>query len=195
MVIKLEKAKGQFSNVKIRLDTRVGTIEYSEAVVGKKGMLKINFVYDKSSWPKGPWDGEPDFQLFQHRETKLFCLIRRNEFSGGFCGYVHIPKEHPLYGMNLHGIDEPYVYNVVAVHPHQGLTWAGPIEIDNRGEDSWWIGFDCNHRVVDVRPIDGPFKIGMPLTEEVSMRGTYKTFAFVRAETIKLAKQIRFLGR
>ena len=52
---------------------------------------------DKSGWPAGPWQSEPDKMQFPDPETKLPCLVVRGPF-GALCGYVGIPPSHPLHG-------------------------------------------------------------------------------------------------
>ena len=55
------------------------------------------------------------------------------------CGYVGVPKEHPLYN-----VDYNTIYYKIDVHG--GLTYSGgsadyPIASDGL----WWFGFDCGH--------------------------------------------------
>ena len=51
---------------------------------------------DKSTWDDGPWKDEPDKKQWQEETTGLPCLIVRNHM-GALCGYVGVPKDHPLY--------------------------------------------------------------------------------------------------
>ena len=53
---------------------------------------------DRKWWKyPGPWDDEPDTYEFQ--SSSYQCDMQRN-FSGAWCGYVLIPKEHPLHGLD-----------------------------------------------------------------------------------------------
>jgi hypothetical protein len=52
---------------------------------------------DKSSWPRGAWDDEPDKKQWQDTATGLPCLIVRNGV-GALCGYVGVPRWHPWHG-------------------------------------------------------------------------------------------------
>lgn len=52
---------------------------------------------DKSAWPRGEWDAEPDKVQWQDEATGLPCLIVRNS-GGALCGYVGLSEGHPLYG-------------------------------------------------------------------------------------------------
>lgn len=65
------------------------------------------------------------------------CVI--NFRSLGFrTGYVEVPAEHPLYGIDGDRLD---------IDCHGGITWASdelPGSTENES-DSWWIGFDCAH--------------------------------------------------
>jgi hypothetical protein len=64
-------------------------------------------------------------------------------------GYVLIPKDHPL-----HGVD----YDNIKVDVHGGLTFAGPItaqivkdwELDPEDEGKWCVGFDTAHYRDDI---------------------------------------------
>lgn len=73
---------------------------------------------------------------FEHAGYK--CVVTFGVL-GHRCGYVGIPKTHPLYGK---GYDE-----CQDICCHGGLTYSGggdkskhPIE-----SDLWWFGFDCAH--------------------------------------------------
>jgi hypothetical protein len=93
---------------------------------------------DKSAWPRGTWDEEPDFERFEH--AGLSCVLRRNPSSGTWCGYVQVPQGHALAGaeyqtLHRHETEE----NELVVHG--GLTFGGK----SRYGEGWWFGFDCNH--------------------------------------------------
>lgn len=79
--------------------------------------LEYRNVVDKSDWPRGEWDNEPDKIQWQDEATGLPCLIVRNNHMGFLCGYVGILKSHPLYGKGYD--DVPYDDG-----PHGGLTYA-----------------------------------------------------------------------
>jgi hypothetical protein len=102
---------------------------------------------DKSGWGDGPWKDEPDKKQWEHKPTRLPCLIVRGP-AGALCGYVGVPKRHPAYGID---------YDHVDVDVHGGLTFAGPCQSGaeehgichkvepGESDDIWWLGFDCNH--------------------------------------------------
>jgi len=63
--------------------------------------LELQGIVDKTSWPRGEWDLEPD-KVFWYDETKLPCLIIRG-FVGALNGYVGVPIYHPTYGLSYDG--------------------------------------------------------------------------------------------
>lgn len=144
---------------------------------------------DKTSWPRGEWDEEPDKMQWQDEETGYPCLIHRNR-CGALCGYVGVNPGHPYYEK---GYDVP---NEV-VDVHGSLTYAafcqnvtceetGICHVVEEGEEErvWWLGFDCNH-CWDFAP-------GMPLPSHIPRTDeTYKNVAFVQAECRALAKKLR----
>lgn len=69
---------------------------------------------DKSAWPRGEWDGEPDKKQWTDPATGLPCLIVRNP-GGALCGYVGVSAGHPAFEKN---------WDAVNVDVHGGLTFA-----------------------------------------------------------------------
>jgi hypothetical protein len=63
--------------------------------------LELDFM-DKTPWPRGEWDNEPDKILWEDTETGLPCLALRGPV-GSFNGYVGIPVYHPAYGLSYNG--------------------------------------------------------------------------------------------
>lgn len=100
-----------------------------------KGRPRLRFG-DKDA-PPGPWWGEPDRVEWPH-DSGLRCLALRGP-AGAWCGYVGVPKGHPLHGADYSGLP---------VEVHGGLTFAGQL-LDVDG--GWWLGFDCAH-AGDVSP-------------------------------------------
>ena len=66
-----------------------------------------------------PWDNEPDDAEWFDEDTKYMCQIRRN-VNLSLCGYVGIPKSHPLWGVKY---DEAYDY-IQELNVHGGLTYS-----------------------------------------------------------------------
>jgi hypothetical protein len=132
---------------------------------------------DRSGWPAGPWDDEPDRVEFEH--AGLPCLLNRGG-DGAWCGYAAVPPGHPLHGQG---------YDVPAVEVHGGLTYAnecaGAIcHVPKPGEpdDVWWFGFDCAH-AWDLTP--ETVRYGGCLPDAV-----YRTMAYARRATERLAEQL-----
>jgi hypothetical protein len=137
---------------------------------------------DRSGWPSGQWDDEPDRVTWRH--VGFDCIAQRNRL-GAWCGYVGIPRSHPWYERDDDAIDPwPEV--------HGGLTWSGATDppyrypIDGREEPLWWVGFDCAHLgdwVPGLRPyIDGPG------------RDEYRDVKYATKETNALAEQALAAG-
>src|ERR1700735_970898 len=59
-------------------------------------------ICPKHKWGDGPWQNEPDFEVWLDKDTNYFCLARRNTL-GAWCGYVILDKDHPCY--NIEGLD------------------------------------------------------------------------------------------
>ena len=119
---------------------------------------ETNPQIDKTGWPPGEWDNEPDKKQWEDKATGLPCLAVRNRM-GAWCGYVGVPKGHRFHGMHY---DEVHLRNEIVEDPyppaHGGLTFAdtcmegapeaeGVCHVPEPGEpdDVWWLGFDCLH--------------------------------------------------
>ena len=75
---------------------------------------------------------EKDFIVEGYR-----CVIV-GQSLGHRCGYIGLPKGHPLHGKD---------YDEIDINVHGGLTYSdnsGTYPVENTG-DIWWIGFDCGH--------------------------------------------------
>jgi hypothetical protein len=78
-------------------------------------MERIEYrTVDKSTWPRGAWDQEPDKVQWIDEATGLDCLIVRNG-GGALCGYVGVGPSHPSHQQD---------YNDVDVDVHGGLTFS-----------------------------------------------------------------------
>lgn len=86
-----------------------------------------NHAVDRSSWTGGPWDAEPDHEVFE--ADGFICAIWRNKSTACLCGYVAVPAGHPL-----HGASDDAFYDA-----DHGINFAA----DHHG--LWCIGFDNSH--------------------------------------------------
>lgn len=165
---------------------------------------------DKSGWERGEWDDEPDKAQWPDEETGLPCLIVRGP-AGALCGYVGVPEGHPLYriayGQPISTEDRARVNRDEGIYPwhfdrpesllecHGGLTYSGACghaddeskgicHVPGEGEPDnvWWFGFDCAHSM-DFSP----------KYDKLHERWDrdYRTFAYVRREVTKLARQLK----
>lgn len=160
-------------------------------------------ITDRTGWPDGPWDDEPDKLQWQDPDTGLPCLIKRNRW-GALCGYVGVPRGHTWYGKHYDDVNpDPPV--------HGGLTYAdkcqtvdimndphGTLEEEaghlichlveaGEPDDVWWLGFDCGH-FMDTQPgmladlrLHGIVRAPYP-------HETYKDVGYVREECRLLAQ-------
>lgn len=145
-------------------------------------------LYRGKLLPDGPWHQEPDHLDFRSPED-VPCILHRNNM-GAWCGYVAVAPGHPWHGKD---------YGDVGPEVHGGLTYsercAGEIcHVPQSGEsdDVWWLGFDCIHSgdlsLHDVAEGRVEYHNGYWLT-------SYKTIAYVQAETLKLASQAAEAGK
>lgn len=131
------------------------------------------------------WESEPDY--LTGNICGLDCAIIRNTEMGNLCGYVAVPKNHPLFGVK-YSANHPLLE---AISVHGGLTFSENYLPTNEGEpvvteDQWWFGFDCAH-ADDITPLlNEHFKriLGKP------MPGTYKDIDYVKKEVEFLAVQL-----
>lgn len=141
-----------------------------------------DYQVDRTGWPKGPWDDEPDRIEWRFEDNpSLVCLMVRNQM-GAWCGYVGLPAEHPFHGDKY---DDHYDLNV-----HGGPTYsaacAGHIcHVPEPGEPDnvWWIGFDCGHWMDRIPSLESRLGRQTP-------SGTYRDVAYVKAEVESLARQL-----
>jgi len=140
---------------------------------------------DKSNWPRGPWDDEPDRVEFEH--AGLPCLMIRHPRHGNYCGYAAVPPGHPLHGKD---------YDTPEVDVHGGLTYADKCQGDichvpkpGEPEDVWWFGFDCAHGGDRAPGLEADLReAGIPRLSDYGE--VYRDLSYVRAETEKLAEQL-----
>lgn len=156
-------------------------------------------THDKSTWPRGEWDHEPDKKQWSDPTTGYACLIVRNRY-GALCGYVGVPEGHPYHGSDYGAIDE-------FVRVHGGLTFSGPCSnekdeqdhdpsigichLDPGGRPVWWLGFDCAH-AFDLCP-NFPYPTGVIRIPSHRPNDEYRNLAYVTAEVTDLATQLKAL--
>ena len=88
-------------------------------------MDTIDNINDRSGWPSGEWDKEPDRATWVHEATGARCTMLRGAL-GNWCGYVGINGNHPCAGKDYDDLD---------VSVHGGLTYAAYCHAMQ--EDEW----------------------------------------------------------
>ena len=137
-------------------------------------------VVDRTGWPAGEWDGEPDKLFWTDATTGLPCLIVRSRL-GALCGYVAVDSTHRLYRTDYDRIDAD-------IDVHGGLTYSDAcqgaichVPEPGKSDDVWWFGFDCLHSG-DVVP---------GALFGIDRNARYRNVAYVRRECERLAAQLR----
>jgi hypothetical protein len=108
----------------------------------KRDLARFEAEMEKAKpvWARGEWDEEPDRVEWADPKTGLPCLIVRGPL-GALCGYVGVPKDHPLYRVKKEALPDLQV--------HGGVNYAKACSFvichAKRNDPRWWIGFDCGH--------------------------------------------------
>ncbi len=149
---------------------------------------------DKSAWPRGPWDNEPDKVQWLDRETRRPCIALRHPEHGHWCGYVGVSEGHPLFEKS----DRDGETGEVSVHG--GITFGGfcspepdkerhVCHVVEPGENDhvWWLGFDCAHSQ-DRGPISRPW---MRCLLEGENGPVYRDLPYVQDQCRSLARQLK----
>lgn len=142
---------------------------------------------DKTKWPRGPWDDEPDKVQWKDKATGLPCIALRQDRLGHWCGYVGVAPGHCYYGKD---------HNEVNFEAHGGVNFSASCEPDadperdvcyvpgfGESDHVWWFGFDCCHSW-DRWPKD----------QEPMPRAVYRTLDYVKEQCASLAQQIAERG-
>lgn len=146
---------------------------------------------DRSKWPCGEWDAEPDRVEFEY--AGFTCLLARGP-AGAWCGYVAVLPGHPWHGKEYSDID---------AEAHGGLTYSDKCQVGGlichvtkpgEPDDVWWVGFDCIHSG-DVAPRHLATNIAMdwPIIDG-RFPETYKPMSYVIGWVRRLAEQARAAG-
>lgn len=154
-------------------------------------------IVDRTGWPSGAWDDEPDRVEWTDEATGYPCLIVRHHFHGNLCGYVAVPPGHPLHGTPYQDVDE--------VSAHGDLTYSGACQghvchVPEPGEpdDVWWFGFDCAHAFDFLPGMEArmreiaPYLVEQPADDDNDdpLVTRYRNLSYVRQECATLAAQL-----
>ena len=142
---------------------------------------------DRSTWPRGEWDNEPEDRIEWRSSDGVPCLMVRSRM-GAWCGYAAVGPDHPWHGKD-------YGHDDVSVDVHGGLTYAnrcqaggGPIchvPLPGEPDPVWWFGFDCLH-LGDMYPGEG---------YRIDPMSSYRSREYVRRQVESLAEQLVEAGR
>jgi hypothetical protein len=153
---------------------------------------------DRTGWPKGVWDDEPD-RVDWKTKAGLSAIALRHP-SGHWCGYVAVPPGHPAYGNDDESI----------VEVHGGVTFANKcggyvchVPEPDEPAEVFWIGFDFAH-CDDASPSawdekegwtrwsdDGRTAFwGPKATMGAVVKGLYRDLPYVRTECESVGKQL-----
>jgi hypothetical protein len=150
-----------------------------EMITGKKKKEAVPAL------PSGPWDDEGfDWGVWVDQESGLQCVVRRGG-AGAWCGYVIVPREHPI-NKRVEAFGQ--VQNLTSGNPvwldvHGGVTFHGSFELEARGLTGIAVGFDCAH-----------FGDLVPRYADQDT-GEYRTAQFAIDEVHLLARQIAEYNR
>lgn len=169
----------------------------------RRGSPVGDLVVDRSAWPRGPWDEEPE-DFVTWRAAGLPAAALRN-FIGAWCGYVGVERGHPLF-------ERPR--QLLSSLPSHGGYANRAIGDDRDGVEAaiaraygpgpfWWIGFDCSHGMDLVPGWEGLLAGLSARTKELV--GTvsrtlfdgpkYRSLAYVRGRCEELAQRLVEIGR
>jgi hypothetical protein len=145
------------------------------------------YSVNRFGWQRGEWDEEPD--LLRWDCCGYPCALVRTPI-GAWCGYVGLQHDHPDHGGGQGDTETD-------LSAHGGVTWAGAptsgikaacaLREHEVGMPSmYWIGFDCAHGGMDMFPMEPDF-----LRDSRPPDCYYKTIAWAKAETERLAHQLK----
>ncbi len=143
---------------------------------------------------------------FTHRGLKCVVTMNRRAYR---CGYVGVPKGHPLFGkdyddyLDMDEDERVSIYEHFQVHG--GITYAnGGVNSEYPVKsDLWWFGFDCAH-AWDARDFDSAkklFKDDVDAVQRIeyieALDGGYqipgqmvRSLEYVQKECMRLAEQL-----
>lgn len=113
---------------------------------------------------------EGDSKVFNYNGY-LVNIIRQQEL-GHLCGYIQIPKDHPIYRKEL---DEIKAIIPEPIPAHGGLNFSRY----NPEDGLFWIGFDCGH-ADDLSPyLERLLVRGNPERFTITPNRRYRTMEYV----------------
>ena len=125
---------------------------------------------------------------FTHQDLRCVVLGLNH---GHRCGYVGVPKDHPLYGADMTNS------RATELRVHGGVTYAASSKdhpVPGHG-GLWWFGFDCMHGgdrndPALMRREIANFEAKMAQELGTKPHGVIRTKRYVETECKNLAQQL-----
>ena len=111
---------------------------------------------DRSKWPRGPWNEEPEDRVEWIAANDVPCLAVRGDL-GSWCGYVGLLPGHPwrdkaeVKFLSTSNPQQEFQvgYDNIPAECHGWLTYGVQKNCPIVGQAAFphalWIGFDCGH--------------------------------------------------
>lgn len=159
-------------------------------------------LFDKSDWPVGPWQTEPDKRTLT-TSVGLDAVLLRSPSAGHWVVYVGVPFNHPLHGLTT--FDEIFVpRSVVNAQNAAAIEAAFSAATDRAGEVSSRItrSFQAHRSILVVWHSEDPeldyFGLALAGPGDRSPRGgtggAYRDVDFATQQAESLARQIEAYG-
>ncbi|MBO9427891.1 hypothetical protein [Sulfitobacter sp. R18_1] len=133
------------------------------------------------SFEMSEWKTEPDHIEFE--ASGLQALVLRAGGLGHLTGYVGVPKNHVLFGLDMGDIPSE-------IPAHKGWTYASDLNpATGKADGNWWIRFDCAH-AGDLIPAMANFDTTMA-TAFARERAVYRNVDYVRKTVEQAADAVK----
>lgn len=164
---------------------------------------------------EGPWKLEAEKVAWVDPATGLMCIIRRDKKGRHLCGYVAVPRRHPLFGWSADAIRQ------LGISAHGTITYAAECQrhepehvsvchhdpnyrqkvaardakirehrAQTIAQDVWWLGFECN-QPYDLVPAVARFA-GSATADGSAPE--YRDEGYVHRQCVSLAAQLAAVG-
>lgn len=111
------------------------------------------FHSPRASWTPGAWQDEPDIVEWRAPGIPYPLLIVRGR-TGCLCGYVGLPKGHPLHGM-WQGDRTRFTWSESPEEINAAFQCGGVYVPTGEPPTCWWLGFHCGamHELMPAVPL------------------------------------------
>jgi hypothetical protein len=144
---------------------------------------------------------------------------------GHRCGYVGIPKDHPLHGLSYHSkskvlrssdiqdmpmntvglgqmlngmmgkYDEEVITPEMYFSVHGGITYSGGNDYPVKSDGLWWFGYDCAHYGDGVDLSAIENETAKEIEMSYPSYGIVRTKEYCEEECKKLAEQLKKVAK